>query len=220
MLNARILDGYLTGVAALGDAPGEGELADALDALPGSLHTEPVDPPAAELPATLRKKVGRVIFPGPSTTAARGRRRPRRSCEAGGRYMTCYFAGGAIGSALAGVVHARAGWIGVCALGAVLALALCLVWAAGSTGFRVGVGRPHCGTCGRSEVLRSWPPACWRSSRWQCASPRDEDCRVSALRVQIDQVGASACGGRSSPCRSSSRVWSSCASPPSLSRSA
>ncbi|MDA3630112.1 MFS transporter [Saccharopolyspora sp. WRP15-2] len=47
-------------------------------------------------------------------------------------YMTCYFAGGAIGSALAGVVHARAGWAGVCALGAVLAVALCLVWAASS----------------------------------------------------------------------------------------
>ncbi|RKT88996.1 Predicted arabinose efflux permease, MFS family [Saccharopolyspora antimicrobica] len=45
-------------------------------------------------------------------------------------YMTCYFAGGAIGSALAAVVHARAGWTGVCALGAVLAGALCLIWAA------------------------------------------------------------------------------------------
>ncbi|MDA3642588.1 MFS transporter [Saccharopolyspora indica] len=45
-------------------------------------------------------------------------------------YMTCYFAGGAIGSALAAVVHARAGWTGVCALGAVLAVALCLVWVA------------------------------------------------------------------------------------------
>ncbi|MEV5541514.1 MFS transporter [Saccharopolyspora shandongensis] len=60
--------------------------------------------------------------------------------EARGRitsaYMTCYFAGGAIGSALAGVVHARAGWLGVCALGAVLPVALCLVWAAGTTRFR------------------------------------------------------------------------------------
>ncbi|MFE2375819.1 MFS transporter [Streptomyces sp. NPDC059398] len=44
-------------------------------------------------------------------------------------YMTCYFAGGAIGSALVGVVHAHAGWNGVCALGAVLAALLCLVWA-------------------------------------------------------------------------------------------
>ncbi|MEV0054396.1 MFS transporter [Saccharopolyspora shandongensis] len=51
-------------------------------------------------------------------------------------YMTCYFAGGAIGSALAGVVHARAGWLGVCALGAGLAVALCLVWAVGTTRFR------------------------------------------------------------------------------------
>ncbi|WP_246154591.1 MFS transporter [Saccharopolyspora hirsuta] len=53
--------------------------------------------------------------------------------EARGRitsaYMTCYFAGGAIGLALAGAVHARAGWGGVCVLGAVLATGLLLVWA-------------------------------------------------------------------------------------------
>ncbi|MEV8569777.1 MFS transporter [Streptomyces sp. NPDC051322] len=56
--------------------------------------------------------------------------------EARGRitsaYMTCYFVGGAIGSALAGVVHSHAGWSGVCALGATLSLLLCSVWA-GST---------------------------------------------------------------------------------------
>ncbi len=54
--------------------------------------------------------------------------------EARGRltsaYMTLYFAGGAVGSALAGAAHARAGWGGVCVLGAGLALALCVVWAA------------------------------------------------------------------------------------------
>ncbi|GAA2667602.1 MFS transporter [Streptomyces lunalinharesii] len=54
--------------------------------------------------------------------------------EARGRitsaYMTCYFIGGAAGSALAGAAHAYAGWNGVCVLGAALALLLCLVWAA------------------------------------------------------------------------------------------
>ncbi|GAA2873264.1 MFS transporter [Streptomyces mexicanus] len=54
--------------------------------------------------------------------------------EARGRitsaYMTCYFVGGAAGSALAGLLHARAGWQGVCTLGATLAALLCLVWAA------------------------------------------------------------------------------------------
>jgi hypothetical protein len=44
--------------------------------------------------------------------------------------MTCYFVGGAAGSALAGLVHARAGWQGVCTLGATLAALLCLVGAA------------------------------------------------------------------------------------------
>ncbi|MGW8378286.1 MFS transporter [Streptomyces sp. ODS28] len=60
--------------------------------------------------------------------------------EARGRltsaYMTCYFTGGAVGSALAGAVYARAGWSGVCALGAVLSVALCLVWAATTPGVR------------------------------------------------------------------------------------
>ncbi|KUL55561.1 transporter [Streptomyces sp. NRRL F-4489] len=53
--------------------------------------------------------------------------------EARGRitsaYMTCYFLGGAAGSALAGTAHAYAGWNGVCTAGAALALLLCLVWA-------------------------------------------------------------------------------------------
>ena len=51
-------------------------------------------------------------------------------------YMTCYFAGGAIGSALVGVVHAHAGWNGVCVLGATLALLLCLAAAGTTPGFR------------------------------------------------------------------------------------
>lgn len=55
--------------------------------------------------------------------------------EARGRltsaYMTCYFAGGALGSALAGVVYSGAGWNGVCVLGAGFAVLLCVLWAAG-----------------------------------------------------------------------------------------
>ncbi|MFI0470099.1 hypothetical protein ACH347_39020 [Saccharopolyspora sp. 5N102] len=42
----------------------------------------------------------------------------------------------AVGLCVAGAVHSHAGWLGVCALGAVLAVALCLVWAASTTRFR------------------------------------------------------------------------------------
>ena len=38
-------------------------------------------------------------------------------------YMTCYFAGGATGSALSAALYTRAGWTGVCLLGAALAAA-------------------------------------------------------------------------------------------------
>lgn len=50
--------------------------------------------------------------------------------------MTCYFAGGASGSALAGVVHAHAGWNGVGTLGAGPSLLLCLAGAADAPGVR------------------------------------------------------------------------------------
>ncbi|WP_370066053.1 MFS transporter [Streptacidiphilus sp. MAP5-3] len=60
-------------------------------------------------------------------------------------YMTCYFLGGAIGSGLVGVVHAHAGWNGVCVLGAALALLLCLA-AAGTA------------IAGTATGVRSW----WR----------------------------------------------------------
>ncbi|NSC19804.1 MFS transporter [Streptomyces albus subsp. chlorinus] len=51
-------------------------------------------------------------------------------------YMTCYFTGGALGSALAGVVYSRAGWDGVCTLGAALAMLLCVLWAASTRWMR------------------------------------------------------------------------------------
>ncbi len=37
-------------------------------------------------------------------------------------YMVCYFAGGAVGSALAGLAYSSSGWAGVCVLGAVAGL--------------------------------------------------------------------------------------------------
>jgi predicted MFS family arabinose efflux permease len=43
-------------------------------------------------------------------------------------YMTTYFVGGAAGSAVAGVTYAAAGWIGVCGLGIVLAVAMVAAW--------------------------------------------------------------------------------------------
>jgi predicted MFS family arabinose efflux permease len=45
-------------------------------------------------------------------------------------YMTCYFAGGAAGSALAAAVYASAGWSAVCALGGALGLAAFGLWLA------------------------------------------------------------------------------------------
>jgi len=67
-------------------------------------------------------------------------------------YMTCYFVGGAIGSALVGVVHAHAGWNGVCALGAGLALLLCLAAAGTAPGFRSR-------WCGQTRLRELWTVA-------------------------------------------------------------
>ncbi|WP_427913460.1 MFS transporter [Ramlibacter sp. MMS24-I3-19] len=46
-------------------------------------------------------------------------------------YMTLYFAGGAVGSALTGPAYARYGWPGTCAIGAAMAAAALGVWAMG-----------------------------------------------------------------------------------------
>ena len=43
-------------------------------------------------------------------------------------YMTSYFVGGAVGSAVAGLVYSVMGWNGVCLLGIVLAVAMVAVW--------------------------------------------------------------------------------------------
>jgi predicted MFS family arabinose efflux permease len=46
-------------------------------------------------------------------------------------YMTMYFTGGALGSALTGPAYAAYGWTGACAIGAVMALGALVVWAIG-----------------------------------------------------------------------------------------
>ncbi len=45
-------------------------------------------------------------------------------------YMTCYFAGGAAGSALAAIVYSREGWTAVCAVGGALGLLGLALWLA------------------------------------------------------------------------------------------
>jgi len=46
-------------------------------------------------------------------------------------YMTIYFTGGALGSALTGPAYARYGWTGTCALGTGMGAAALVVWASG-----------------------------------------------------------------------------------------
>lgn len=56
--------------------------------------------------------------------------RPEARNRLNSAYMTSYFVGGAAGSALTSVVWSSGGWGGVCVLGAALAAATVLVWAA------------------------------------------------------------------------------------------
>ncbi|MCZ0972680.1 hypothetical protein O1L55_17435 [Streptomyces albulus] len=56
--------------------------------------------------------------------------RPEARNRLNSAYMTSYFAGGAVGSALTSMVWGLGGWGGVCALGAGVALALVATWAA------------------------------------------------------------------------------------------
>ncbi|MFJ8820930.1 hypothetical protein ACIREE_04020 [Streptomyces sp. NPDC102467] len=55
--------------------------------------------------------------------------RPEARSRINSAFMTCFFLGGAVGSALASVVRSAAGWTGVCVLGAVLAAGSFTVWA-------------------------------------------------------------------------------------------
>jgi len=52
-------------------------------------------------------------------------------------YMSLYFAGGAVGSALTGPAYARYGWTGACAIGAAMATLALIVWAVGELRFPV-----------------------------------------------------------------------------------
>ncbi|MEU7039558.1 MFS transporter [Streptomyces varsoviensis] len=56
--------------------------------------------------------------------------RPEARNRLNSAYMTSYFVGGAIGSALTSAVWGAAGWGGVCALGAALSAAGAVVWSA------------------------------------------------------------------------------------------
>ncbi|WP_239092001.1 MFS transporter [Streptomyces sp. SID14478] len=55
--------------------------------------------------------------------------RPEARSRINAAFMTSFFLGGAVGSALASVVRSAAGWPGVCALGAALATGSFVVWA-------------------------------------------------------------------------------------------
>ncbi|HWG25374.1 MFS transporter [Actinospica sp.] len=56
------------------------------------------------------------------------RLRPDARSRLTSAYMTCYFTGGVIGSALASVLYAADGWTGVCVLGAALGACTVLLW--------------------------------------------------------------------------------------------
>ncbi len=54
--------------------------------------------------------------------------RPEARSRLTAAYMTCYFGGGVIGSALASFVYSAAGWAGVSWLGAAIGALACLLW--------------------------------------------------------------------------------------------
>jgi predicted MFS family arabinose efflux permease len=56
------------------------------------------------------------------------RLRPDARARLTSAYMTCYFIGGVVGSALASVIYASDGWTGVCVLGAAFGACTVLVW--------------------------------------------------------------------------------------------
>lgn len=56
------------------------------------------------------------------------RLRPDARSRLTSAYMTCYFGGGVIGSALASVIYASYGWTGACVLGAAFGACTVLIW--------------------------------------------------------------------------------------------
>ena len=64
------------------------------------------------------------------------RLRPEARSRINSFYMTCYFIGGALGSAASAFTYARWHWSGVCVLGALIAVATGLRWATENAGRR------------------------------------------------------------------------------------
>jgi predicted MFS family arabinose efflux permease len=54
--------------------------------------------------------------------------RPEARNRINSAFLTAFFAGGAVGSALASVVWVHGGWTGVCVLGAILSAGTVALW--------------------------------------------------------------------------------------------
>lgn len=87
-------------------------------------------------------------------------------------YMTSYFAAGSLGSALSAVVYARAGWTGVCLLGAAFPLVGLLLWVGERIRNRRDAGRRTAGE-----------PLGWAGAARPDGGDRvrDQDARAAAL---------------------------------------
>ncbi|MEU8683845.1 MFS transporter [Streptomyces sp. NPDC048611] len=81
--------------------------------------------------------------------------RPEARNRLNSAYMTSYFVGGAVGSALTSAVWGLAGWSGVCVLGAGLALAVVALWVADRIRRRPSGG----GRAGRRQAATAEAPA-------------------------------------------------------------
>jgi predicted MFS family arabinose efflux permease len=56
------------------------------------------------------------------------RLRPEARSRLTSAYMSCFFIGGVVGSSVSALVYAKAGWTGVCAVGAVFGLLAAVIW--------------------------------------------------------------------------------------------
>jgi predicted MFS family arabinose efflux permease len=64
------------------------------------------------------------------------RLRPEARSRLTSAYMTFFFIGGVVGSSLSVLVYAKAGWTGVCAIGAALGLLAAVIWAVERNGVK------------------------------------------------------------------------------------
>ncbi|WP_212763991.1 MFS transporter [Streptomyces sp. I05A-00742] len=84
--------------------------------------------------------------------------RPEARNRLNSAYMTSYFAGGAVGSALTSAVWGGAGWDGVCALGGAISAALVVVWLAERRrARRAPVSRGGAGAAGAAPAAPAAP---------------------------------------------------------------